>query len=211
MEKGIREILVVKREVLFNEHDFEGFLDVVKRDYIDRILKNYEYRERNDELESNPSFKQIIPYVWIVNPLSKKIFAYQRASGKKNYSERRLMNKWSCGVGGHIDRDSEEGTDNPITRAMMRELMEEVKMNKYPMPKIVGYLNYETDSVGQVHFGVVAIAETIERVEKGDNEMAHGKFYSVDELEEIFNDSRNEIETWTRTSWPFVKDYLEKL
>lgn len=203
-----KEALVVKRDVLFKEKEFHGFLPSDNFDFIPLILDNFEYHARGEELENNSGLQQIIPYVWIVNPLERKVFAYKRASGKQNYSETRLMNKISCGVGGHIDR---EDSGNPIENAMMRELMEEVSMKEYPKPIILGYLNDDSDSVGKVHFGVVALAETIEDVAKGDDEMTEGRFYSISELEEMFNDPSNEVESWTRISWPFVKDYLQKL
>jgi len=167
---------------------------------------------RGDELEHNPSLQQIIPYVWIINPETKQVFAYRRAADEK-YTEKRLRNKWSCGIGGHIDR---EDVQDPIIDAMMRELKEEVKiinpqtkMPEYPQPKIVGYLNDDANDVGKVHFGVVAIAETMHPVEKGDDEMAEGRMVSISELEKLFADPNNDIEEWTRLSWPFVKSYLE--
>ena len=204
-----REILVVRRDILFGNKSFQGFLEFGKNDYINIILNNYEYIDR-DLAEGNPKLQQPIPYVWIVNPKTKMIFAYRRAADK-NYRDQRLRNKWSCGVGGHIDRDTEENSKNPIIKAMMRELKEEVVMINYPTPKIIGYINDDSDSVGRDHFGIVAIAETNNDVRKGDDEMAHGRFYSLSELERIFNDSNNDIETWTRISWPFVKDYLNKI
>ncbi|RZD30533.1 hypothetical protein CXT76_02335 [Candidatus Parvarchaeota archaeon] len=206
-----RQILVIKRDNLFKEKVFDGFIEEQQQDFIKNILEKYEYQERNDELERNSSFQQIIPYVWIVNPETKKIFAYRRAIGKQNYSETRLMNKWSCGVGGHIDKDTEEKSTDPIIAAMMREMKEEVLMENYPLPKIVGYINDDSDEVGKVHFGVVALAETKHNVEKGDSEMAHGQFYSINELEEIFSNSENKIESWTKASWPYIKNYVSRL
>ena len=204
-----REILVVKRDVLFGDKEFQGFLPFVEGDFISLILDNFEYRER-DDVEKDSSLQQPIPYVWIVNPFSKKVFAYRRASGK-SYNEQRLKDKWSGGVGGHIDRDTEHASENPVLDAMMRELREEVLMDEYPTPKIVGYLNDDSNDVGKVHFGIVAIAETTEDVRKGDDEMVHGNFYSVGELEKIFSDSENNVETWTQLSWPFVRDYVNSL
>jgi len=204
----VEETLVVKRNILFKDKYFEGFLHVNEHDFIPTILKNFEYHLKGNELENKSALQQIIPYVWIVNPKEKKVFAYKRASEKQNYSETRLMNKWSCGIGGHIDRGD---SDDPVQNAMMRELMEEVSMVKYPKPKVVGYLNDDSDSVGKVHFGVVAIAETIEDVKKGDNEMVHGQFYSIKELEDILSNPENDVEKWTKFSWPFVKDYLNKI
>ena len=200
----LREALVVQRNVLFSDKYFQGFLQSHEHDFISVILREHGYHERGDVLEDNDTLQQIIPYVWIVNPVKKEVFAYRRAANEA-YREKRLRNKWSCGLGGHIER---EDGGNPIEAAMMRELMEEVHMSLYPQPHIIGYLNDDSDDVGRVHFGVVAIAETTERVKKGDDEMAECRFYSVQELEALFAHPENEIEAWTRLSWPWVREYL---
>ena len=94
----------------------------------------------------------------------------------------------------------------------MRELKEEVIMENYPEPQLLGYINDDSDSLGRVHFGIVAIAKTYERVKSQKSEgLDFGSFYSINEIEEIFKDSNNEVENWTRISWPFVRDYLQKL
>lgn len=203
----VREVLAVKREILFGDKEFQGFVSIGDRNFLRIILDNFEFKERTDELEHNKDFKQIIPYVWIIDPETKKVFAYRRASNEA-YSEVRLRNKWSGGIGGHIDKETEEKAANPIMDAMNRELREEVSMERYPNPVIVGFVNYEGGDVERVHFAVVAIAETIENVKKGDDEMAECGFYSVDELEEMFSDENNQFEWYTKLSWPFVKDYV---
>ena len=201
------EILVVKRDVLFNDGDFEGFLPTEQKDYLGRILKNFEFQIRTKELENNRFWQQPIPYVWLVNPLTKKVFLYKRST---TGNEGRLYNKFSGGVGGHVDKkELVVGKDDPITQAMMRELEEETIITEYPTPKIIGYINYNS-SVEDVHFGVVAIGETTHDVKPAED-MAHGDFYSIKEAEEIFSNPENNVEKWTASSWPFVKDYLNKL
>jgi predicted NUDIX family phosphoesterase len=208
------DILVVKKDVLFDGAYFQGFVTKEQMNFIPTILSKYEYVKRTPELEKDPGYQQVVSYVWIINPKTKQVFTYKRAS--KNYNEDRLKSKWSCGIGGHIERKDGEVAD-PIEAVMMRELQEEVKMKEYPTPKIVGFINDDADDVGKVHLGVVSIVETLDQVEKGDDEMEHGQFfttghlYTIGELERIFNDPNNEIESWTRISWPFVKDYLNKL
>ncbi|MBM3232019.1 hypothetical protein FJZ21_01415 [Candidatus Pacearchaeota archaeon] len=209
------EILVVERDILFKDFYFSGFVTKEQMNYIPIILGKNEFQVRTPELEANPAYQQIISYIWIINPKTKQVFAYKRAGKKEHYNEGRLMNKVSCGVGGHIDK--EDAGWEVIEKVMMRELKEEVKMNHYPNPKVVGFINDDSNPVGEVHFGVVAIVETTEPVEKGDNEMVSGNFYStghlytIGELERMFNDTNNEVEGWTRISWPFIKDYLSKL
>jgi predicted NUDIX family phosphoesterase/thymidylate synthase ThyX len=203
----VQEILVVKRDTLFNNGDFHGFMPKERRDFSNLILQNFEYQERNDELENNPSIQQIIPYVWIMNPITGKVFIYQRSN---EGGEGRLHNKYSGGVGGHIDKETEYYSQNPIVDAMMRELKEEVTMKNYPTPKFVGFLNDETEMVGRVHFGVVAIAETKEDVKPAEH-MSKGQFYSPEEIDRIFSDPNNVVETWTEISWPHIKQYVENL
>ncbi len=200
-----REILVVPREILFSGKYFDGFCSVDDFDYMNLINENFQYNERNDELENDPSLKQIIPYVWIVNKSRKEVFIYKRA---KTGNEGRLHDKYSGGVGGHIDKDTEETSINPIKDAMMRELREEVFMNKYPVPKYIGFINDDSADVGKVHFGVAAVAETDEHV-KPVEDMASGRFYSLEEVVELFSNPEIDVESWTRISWPAVRNYLE--
>ena len=74
-----KQILVVKRELIFGEGSFQGFKPSSEIDYTQRILANHSYRERNAELESDTNFLQIIPYIWIINPEERKAFLYKRS------------------------------------------------------------------------------------------------------------------------------------
>ena len=211
----VKEALVVKRDTLLKDKSFEGFLPVLEYDYFPLILRHFEYHPRGEQLEHDVSLKQIIPYVWIVNPRQKTVFLYKRSpngNGKHGeYREIRYLNKYAGGVGGHIDRDTEEGVSDPVQHAMMRELEEEVEMPLYPQPKIIGYLNDNTDGLGMVHFGIVALAETHGPVSCRSAEgLSSGAFYSIDEVEHILATPTNEVENWTRLSWSFVKAYLLK-
>lgn len=199
-----KEALVVKREILFRDKSFQGFLSSKDFDFFPVIQNNYFYRERGDDLEHDFSLQQIIPYVIIVNPKTKKVFAYRRAPNE-NYTEVRLRNKWSIGLGGHIERKDNQ---DPIKQGMIRELKEEVKMDNYPDPTIVGYLKDDKGDVERVHFGIVALVETSGNVEKGDEEMAEGRFFSINEFEDLAANQNNSLEEWTKISWPFVKNYL---
>ena len=202
------EILVVRRDILFKEGPFQGFVPSKLKNYMELIINNADYQIRTKELENNSAWQQPIPYVWLVNPQTKKAFLYQRDT-KGN--ESRLHNKYSGGVGGHIDKkETIDGQGDPVTQAMIRELKEETVMSQYPIPKIVGFINDDSEPVGEVHFGVVAIAETTHEVKPAE-EMAHGRFYSIEEINEIFNNPSTNVEGWTRMSWPFIKDYLNKL
>jgi predicted NUDIX family phosphoesterase len=208
-----KEALAVKRDVLFKNGVFQGFVSSKLKDFVQEILQNHSYYPRGDELEHDASLQQVIPYVWIINPLERKVFLYKRAVNQNKaegeFRETRYMNKYSGGVGGHIDRDTEEGSANPIERAMIREILEEVEIEGKFDAKIVGYINDDSDNIGIVHFGVVAIAETLGSVKSKESEgLASGAFYSTEEVERIFANPENKVENWTQISWPFVKQYL---
>ena len=204
-----REILVVKKEALFEGEEFLGFMPVEKKDFSKNILSNFEYKERTDELEYNFDFQQIIPYIWIINPKTKQVFAYRRAPDTR-YDEARLRDKWSGGIGGHIDKENPIPQD-PIELAALRELQEEVVITGELKLKLAGFINSDIGSVEKAHFGVAYLVETEDDVKKGDDEMTHGQFYSLEEMEKIFGDPNNQIEAWTQISWPFVKKYLTSL
>ncbi|MEK6893709.1 MAG: NUDIX domain-containing protein [Nanoarchaeota archaeon] len=197
------DILVVKKEILFKEGEFEGFLPIEKKNYLFIILNNFEYRERTSELEEDGAWQQPIPYIWIINQKQKKVFLYKRdVTG----NEGRLYEKYSGGVGGHIDKKTEKNEANPVISAMMRELKEEVTMDNYPTPKIIGFINLR-EGVEEVHFGIVAVAVTEDEVKPAED-MASGRFYDAEEADSLLSNPESNVERWTQVSWSFIKDIL---
>src|ERR1700690_1981232 len=77
---------------------FQGFSADVDR-YLPAILenKNNSFQPRS-QAETNPNFKQIIPYVVVTD--GNSVLHYVR--GKKA-GERRLVSKGSIPIGGHIN------------------------------------------------------------------------------------------------------------
>ncbi|MEK6927861.1 MAG: NUDIX domain-containing protein [Nanoarchaeota archaeon] len=205
----VKEVLVVKRKTLFKEKAFQGFIEM-NDNFLDLIMDNCEYQLRNEDLEINPDFKQIIPYVVIVNPQTKQIFGYKRFKKMAGIHEMRLHDKFSFGVGGHIDR--EEEVEDVIFDALMRELREEVKMEEYPVPNLIGFVNDDSTEVGEVHLGIIAIAETLGSVGKMEgDEVRDEKFYSIEEIDALLENKEIEADSWTRIAWQAVKEYLTKL
>jgi predicted NUDIX family phosphoesterase len=198
-----REILVVKRDVLLGADSFTGFLLLGNVDFLSRIQKHFEYRERTDALEHDNAWQQPIPYVWLLKPSTRQVFLYKRAVIG---GEARLHNRYSGGIGGHIDKDTEETSMNPLQDAMMRELHEELTLAHYPTPTIIGFLKYHS-GVEDVHFGIVAVAETEETPFPADG-MAEGKFYTVQEVETLLADPAAQFDLWTKGSWDVIKQRL---
>ena len=207
--KMAKDIMVVECMHLFNNETdrFEGFVPHNHLNYESRILDNLKYMVRGDA-EEDPTHKQPIAYVLIVNPNTKKVFAYQRSKKDKEYTEKRLQGKWSWGVGGHIDK-VDESNGNPIEVSMLRELSEEVHLPENISTKVLGYVNYDTDDVGKVHFGILYLVETnADEIKPKDSEMAHGKLMSLSELEEIINNPDCNVETWSEIAIQPLREYF---
>jgi len=203
-------IMVVPCKLLFGSDYFKGFRPHNELDYASRILSHFTYMKRG-LAEQDPSHKQPIGYSIIVNPKLKKIFAYQRASHDEKYGEKRLQGKWSWGVGGHIEKmDTDNG--NPLQMSMRRELEEEVSISGSITPKILGYINNDSDDVGKVHFGVLHIVETdATTVKPKDAEIDNGKMRTMAELEAICASPSFAVEEWSRIALEPLKQYFSRL
>lgn len=110
--------------------------------------------------EKTPDYKQIIPYTLFRQ--GGKYFAYQRT---KKGGESRLHDKWSLGVGGHINPRDGKGKVGYLN-AFWRELDEEVEFcfkhgicSEMVKENIVGLLYDPSNEVGKVHFGVVHLID----------------------------------------------------
>ena len=106
------------------------------------------------EVETDPSFKQLIPY--IVLKCGDRLFHYRRGSAG---TEKRLEALRSVGIGGHISEADAAGGTDPYHTGMMRELAEEVNVGSGFVEQCIGFINDDRTPVGSVHLGVVHVFE----------------------------------------------------
>lgn len=188
-------VLVVPTSLFHELGHFQGFCpDTAK--YLKPLLKSEDvsYRPR-DEMEQDPSFKQLIPYVifqYDDENGEKQVFQYTRGKGQ---GEARLHAKMSLGIGGHISSDDAKSDSvDPYGEGMQRELAEEVQIDTAYNDVCVGLLNDDETEVGKVHLGVVHLFTVAEpRVTANETEIVDSGFRPVSEL-------RNELErmeTWS--------------
>lgn len=123
---------------------------------LDFILTHYSFRSRA-AIEDDPSFKQIIPYVLIRH--DDRYLLTQRTSRQ---TEKRLHNKYSLGIGGHInDLEKADGHQNVLYAGLERELSEEVRVaGPRRSLQLGGIISDDTTDVGKVHLGLVFVLET---------------------------------------------------
>jgi predicted NUDIX family phosphoesterase len=150
-------VLVIPTKLFHQLGYFQGFSSDVDR-YLSDLFspRNTSYRPRR-EVEQDPGFKQLIPYVIFTytdaeNKLN--VFQYTRGTGM---GEGRLHRKHSVGIGGHISLiDADPNLNSsPYEEGMRRELAEEVEINTPYTSKCVGLINDDQTEVGRVHLGVV--------------------------------------------------------
>lgn len=187
-------VLVVPTSVFHELGRFDGLSRDVER-YLSRLLDPAlgRYLPRS-QMESDPSFKQLIPYVVLHYQDGNGeswVFAYTRGSGQ---GERRLHRKRSIGIGGHISQE-DASSGPPYEIGMRRELDEEVEIGSGLSETLVGLINDDQSEVGRVHLGVVHRFD-LERPEVRPREadLAEAGFVKwTDALSEI-----DQFETWSQ-------------
>jgi len=191
----VEQILVVPTHVFHELGHVQGFSADVDK-YLNELLRpeNISYRPR-PEMEEDPSFKQLIPYVIFrhTDPDGNiSIFQYARGKGS---GEKRLHQKKSVGIGGHISQEDANDDDaNPYQEGMKRELQEEVHINTSHTFSLVGLINDDEDEVGKVHLGIVHICDVeTPNVVPNEVEIEGNGFVPVVEI----LDDLSEFETWS--------------
>jgi predicted NUDIX family phosphoesterase len=122
---------------------------------VNEIIKNQLFMKR-DEAEYNFNHKQVIPYVTI-----RYCNDYLVLKRTKKQTEKRLHDKYSLGIGGHINPVSPEAEDNIIMQGLYRELNEEISLHDPGELHFVGIINDESNSVSRVHLGLLYVLDVL--------------------------------------------------
>lgn len=187
------DILVIPRTLLFqNTAAWFGINATIFDNYTSIIQNNATYMPRA-HAETNPAYKQIIPY--IIFTYDQKIFVMQR---KSTASEQRLASKFSIGIGGHIRQ--EDIVNSNILSWADREFEEEIHYYGSKNSQTLGVLNDDTNDVGQVHLGMVILM-------KGNNdhiairdEHKSGTLLTLNECVMLYNN----MESWSQFCLDFI-------
>lgn len=171
-----------------------------------RILENLEVLLRFDA-ESDFRFKQLIVYTLIKS--GDLYLTYKRTP---KTGEKRLSEKYSLGIGGHVNIvDRSQLTYDKrgfILQALWREIKEEINIHSKALkePEIICFINDDSDDVGKVHFGVTWLLEIKEPnvSGKGSRGIGIGKL----EFRDIFylRAKKDYFERWSQ----LLIDYLEE-
>ena len=190
--------------------------------YVRQLINTtaWSFRDR-DECETNPDFKQLIPYIMVCCHAAggHDGLDYLRYYRTQKCGEERLRGHASLGLGGHIEPKDMAGFDDDglaqvippdiqglylMQGAGLRELFEEVALPRFVGPhdddlmwqglQIVGILNEDETEVGKVHLGVVCCVQVVEpHVTAKDAELRDPAFCTYEDLQ-----AEKNPEGWTK-------------
>ncbi len=165
--------------------------------YLDEIMGGGElaFIDR-DHAETDEDFLQVIPYTVLF--LGREVFCYRRT---KAGAEGRLHDRWSLGVGGHINPTDGDAGVEAFTAGYWRELCEEVSIDLPPadllsLSQPVGLIYDDSEPLGRVHFGIVFVQNLPRgaRLTFKDPALADGEFRHQSELRHL----GVEFENWSK-------------
>lgn len=150
-----------------------------------------------EKAENDSAYKQLIPYVVVYN--NGKILTLQRTSKQ---GEERLHNKFSIGIGGHINT-LKDNSIYSVQDELFREINEELVIAPPLKVEYKGIINDNTNDVGNVHIGALYCLETNDtRLSIRETDKMIGEWKTVDEIISVYET----LETWSQ----LAIDYLVK-
>ena len=210
-------VLVVPRQALFPElyphglvpfgSDAERGLGGTSLAHFEAALAREGHFVQRSYAERTPSLKQIIPYS-LVECGNKLLLVRRTTKG----GDARLHNKYSIGIGGHInpeDLDGSTATQDPVDAGTRRELSEELAIAGDFTVRRVGLINDDSNAVGAVHVGVVQVIHVQGTVEIREREQLEGRLVSIEELATLLAQGAN-FETWSKLLIDRIDELLPK-
>ena len=170
------EVLVVLREDIFPDGAWHGFI-AEELDHAHSVIRSRSFFKLRAEVEEDPTYQQIIPYV-----VFRHADRYLLTKRLKASSEKRLRQQYSLGVGGHINPEDLHGGD-PLLEGMRREWAEEVVYSGAFDARLLGLINEESAPVSKVHLGVVFLVDgSSPEIAIRETDKLSGELLTLDEM-----------------------------
>lgn len=178
------QVLVVARDRCPDGARWLGLRTEGLTPFLDVVARHGRYAPR-DAMEQDPTHKQIIPYLVLRD--GDRYFLMRRTRAG---ADRRLHDRWSIGVGGHLNPG-----DDGLLGGLRREWREELHADFEPAFEPLALLNDDTTDVGAVHLGVVFVADAQGHpVTVREQDKLTGSFASAAEVAAVADD----LETWSQ-------------
>ena len=177
-------VLVVPRALVPDQAAWYGLRRAGLAELLAVVKTNGRFEPRA-EMERDPEYKQIIPYLVLRDDERYFLMQRTRAGG-----DARLFERWSIGVGGHLNPG-----DADLQGGLAREWREELVADFQPDFDPVALLNDETTEVGAVHLVVVCLADAAGRaVRVRETDKLIGSFVPPVEVAAV----ADHLETWSQ-------------
>jgi predicted NUDIX family phosphoesterase len=181
-------VLCVRREDVFPDGAWHGFVDQGLERY-EKVIREQSFFMPRAEVEEDPSFQQIIPYVVFRHRDRYLLTRRLRAS-----TEKRLRQQYSLGVGGHINPGDLEHGD-PVMDGLRREFEEEVVYRGEFEATLLGLINDESAPVSRVHLGLAFLVEgSSPEIEIRETRKLAGELLTLEEMRMFYL----EMEGWSQ-------------
>jgi len=196
--ESIEKVLVVKADWVHNQFEIRGFIPDIPEDFISELPRQAFFMDRPDA-ELDPSFRQIIPYVLISHEGT-----FLTVTRLKTQGEKRLHDKMSIGIGGHINPIDKDESDI-LDGGLRRELCEELNVDNPPgfaeLP-LLGLILSDGNEVSRVHMGLVMKWEVESPVTIREIDKMKGEYRKPSEIKAIYD----RLENWSALVYDGIVD-----
>lgn len=169
-------VLCVKRDEIFPDGAWHGFVSDGLERY-QQVIRTRSFFMPRAEVEDDPTYQQIIPYV--VFRHSDRYFLTRRL---KASSEKRLRQLYSLGIGGHIN-PGDLASGDPVLDGLKREFEEEVAYSGDFDAVLLGLINDESAPVSKVHLGLCFLLEgSTPEIAIRETEKLAGELLTLEEM-----------------------------
>ena len=187
----VEQVLVVPRASLMTDPGWLGIRTDGLADFEPLVAAEGRYVAR-PAAEVDRTLKQVIPYLVLRDRDDYFLMRRTRAG-----ADARLHDRWSIGVGGHLNPG-----DGGLREGLIREWHEELVADFEPAFRLVGLLNDDSTDVGAVHVGAVYVAEAAGRpVAIRETTKLSGAFAPPHEVATVVPD----METWSALAFDFLE------
>jgi len=191
METHTEQVLGIPRALVPGGLKWRGVRGVSLDPYLSAIRELGTFRPR-PEAETDPSWKQIIPYLVLRDGGRIFLMRRTRAGG-----DTRLHERYTIGIGGHLNPQDAD----PLA-GLRREWTEEIAADFEPTFEPLGVLNDDDNNVGTVHLGLVFSADAGGRtVAIREHDKLEGSFATFAEVGAVVT----RLETWSAHLFEFLK------
>jgi predicted NUDIX family phosphoesterase len=209
MNKMDNKIIAVStneiENLLLQIMELDGFKPLQNREEYTDIVKISKAKRRGD-LETNTEYRQILPY--LIVKVDNKFFYYVRAEGS---DETRLHNRFSIGIGGHIEMKDKDSPQETMETGLIREAREELGENiELVNLKPLGFIYTNKTILDEVHLGILFTCEIngINSISVDKEEIGEHGFLDEKEMDEIIINPNYSPENWTDIVWKKAREII---